>query len=112
MVAKKTKAGQGGGAIGDFAAGVGTFLGKAERKWRDWGPREAIEQAVADVRDRAAALLKEVNAARTATSTEPAEPPPVPKPKARRVAKKAPRKAATKATKGAAKKSAASKARR
>jgi hypothetical protein len=93
----KSKNDQPGSTLGDFAAGVGTLFGKAERKWREWGPSEAIERAVADVRDRAAALLAEVNTARTATSheaaaSEPTVPPPPapPKPRAtRRVARKA-----------------------
>ena len=105
-MAKKKHADRRGGTLGDFAAGVGTFLGKAERKWRDWGPSEAIEKAVTDVRDRAAALLDELNAARASrgSATEP------PKRKtARKTAKKRPAKAAKAAT---PKRKAASKARR
>jgi hypothetical protein len=111
MVAKKTKAGQGGGALGDFAAGVGTFLGKAERKWRDWGPSEQIEKAVIDVRDRAAALLEELNAARSSTGGA-AEPPPTRK-ATRQATRKTAKNRPTKAAKAAApKRKAARKARR
>jgi hypothetical protein len=105
-MAKKKKVDQRGGTLGDFAAGVGTFLGKAERTWRDWGPSEAIEKAVTDVRDRAAALLDELNTARTSTGSA-AEPPK--RKTARKTAKTRPAKTAKA---GAAKPKAARKARR
>ena len=67
-MAKKAQAGQaeetderGGGTLGDIAESLGTVLGNAEKQWRAWqGPRDAVVQAVTDVRDRAAALLSEM----------------------------------------------------
>ncbi len=56
---RKTKAD--GGALGDIAESLGTFLGHAEAKWRSWhGEREAMVKAVTAVRDRATALLHEM----------------------------------------------------
>jgi hypothetical protein len=50
-----------GGALGDIAESLGTFLGHAEAKWRSWhGEREAMVKAVTEVRDRATALLHEM----------------------------------------------------
>jgi hypothetical protein len=50
-----------GGKLGDIAESLGTFLGHAEAKWRSWqGERQAMVKAVADVRDRATALLHEM----------------------------------------------------
>jgi hypothetical protein len=65
-VAKKAKAQAptGGDTLGDIAAGLGSLLGNAEKQWRAWqGPREAVVQAVTDVRDRAVALLSEMDVA-------------------------------------------------
>ena len=48
-----------------IAEGLGSLLGNAEKQWRAWqGPRDAVVQAVTDVRDRAVALLSEMDAAR------------------------------------------------
>lgn len=64
--AKKAQAPQtGGDTLGDIAASLGTLLGNAEKQWRAWqGPRDAVVQAVTDVRDRAVALLSEMDVAR------------------------------------------------
>ena len=108
---------QRGVTLEDLAASLGTLLGKAERRWRESGASEAIERAVTDVRDRAAALVNEINAARTATATPPAaEPPPTPR-TTRRVARKAVKQAVKRAVKKAVRTSrparkAAKKARR
>jgi hypothetical protein len=68
-VAKKTTQAQtGGDTLGDIAANLGTLLGNAEKQWRAWqGPRDAVVQAVTDVRDRAVALLSEMDVARVAS---------------------------------------------
>jgi hypothetical protein len=63
-VAKKTQAQNGDDTLGDIAASLGTLLGNAEKQWRAWqGPRDAVVQAVTDVRDRAVALLSEMDVA-------------------------------------------------
>ena len=65
-MAKKAKAQApaGGDTLGDIAAGLGSLLGNAEKQWRAWqGPRDAVVQAVTDVRDRAVALLSEMDVA-------------------------------------------------
>ena len=68
-MAKKSKGKAGNGTLGDIAEGLGQLLGKAEKQWRAWeGPRDAVAKAVADVRDRAAALLTEMGAAADAAS--------------------------------------------
>ena len=54
----------GGDPLGDIAASLGSLLGNAEKQWRAWqGPRDAVVQAVTDVRDRAVALLSEMDVA-------------------------------------------------
>ena len=54
----------GGDTLGDIAASLGSLLGNAEKQWRAWqGPRDAVVQAVTDVRDRAVALLSEMDVA-------------------------------------------------
>ena len=56
------KAQTGGDTLGDIAASLGSLLGNAEKQWRAWqGPRDAVVQAVTDVRDRAVALLSEMD---------------------------------------------------
>ena len=51
--------------LGSIAESLGTMLGNAEKQWRAWqGPRDAVVQAVTDVRDRAVALLSEMDVAR------------------------------------------------
>jgi hypothetical protein len=65
-VAKKAQAQgpAGGDTLGDIAASLGSLLGNAEKQWRAWqGPRDAVVQAVTDVRDRAVALLSEMDVA-------------------------------------------------
>ena len=65
-MAKKaqTQGPAGGDTLGDIAAGLGSLLGNAEKQWRAWqGPRDAVVQAVTDVRDRAVALLSEMDVA-------------------------------------------------
>ncbi|MEO5822140.1 MAG: hypothetical protein ABIT71_16675 [Vicinamibacteraceae bacterium] len=64
MAKKKTQAQTGGDTLGDIAAGLGSLLGNAEKQWRAWqGPRDVVVQAVTDVRDRAVALLSEMDVA-------------------------------------------------
>jgi len=66
-VAKKAQTG--GDTLGDIAASLGSLLGNAEKQWRAWqGPRDAVVQAVTDVRDRAAALLSEMKTAADAAA--------------------------------------------
>jgi len=67
-VAKKAPNQQGGDdTLGSIAESLGTLLGNAEKQWRAWqGPRDAVVKAVSDVRDRAVALLSEMDAARGA----------------------------------------------
>jgi hypothetical protein len=68
IVAKKKAQAQ-DDTLGDIAASLGSLLGNAERQWRAWqGPRDAVVQAVSDVRDRAAALLSEMGAAAEAAA--------------------------------------------
>jgi hypothetical protein len=63
-VAKKTQGPNGGDTLGDIAASLGSLLGNAEKQWRAWqGPRDAVVQAVTEVRDRAVALLSEMDVA-------------------------------------------------
>jgi hypothetical protein len=63
-VAKKAQAQTGGDTLGDIAASLGSLLGNAEKQWRAWqGPRDAVVQAVTEVRDRAVALLSEMDVA-------------------------------------------------
>jgi hypothetical protein len=63
-VAKKAPKQNDGDTLGDIAAGLGTLLGNAEKQWRAWqGPRDAVVKAVTDVRDRAVALLSEMDVA-------------------------------------------------
>jgi hypothetical protein len=50
--------------LGSIAESLGSLLGNAEKQWRAWqGPRDAVVQAVTDVRDRAVALLSEMDVA-------------------------------------------------
>ncbi len=50
--------------LGSIAEGLGSLLGNAEKQWRAWqGPRDAVVKAVSDVRDRAVALLSEMDVA-------------------------------------------------
>jgi hypothetical protein len=66
---KKSKAQAGSETLGSIAESLGTLLGSAEKQWRAWqGPRDAVVKAVTDVRDRAAALLSEIGAAKDAAS--------------------------------------------
>jgi hypothetical protein len=95
--------GQGTRTLEDIATSIGTLLGKAERRWRESGASEAIEKAVTDLRDRASALVDEINAARTssaAPNAPTAEPPPTPR-TTRRVARKAAKQAVKRAVKKA-----------
>jgi hypothetical protein len=63
-VAKKAQGQTGGDTLGDIAASLGSLLGNAEKQWRAWqGPRDAVVQAVTEVRDRAVALLSEMDVA-------------------------------------------------
>jgi hypothetical protein len=50
--------------LGSIAESLGSLLGNAEKQWRAWqGPRDAVVKAVSDVRDRAVALLSEMDVA-------------------------------------------------
>jgi hypothetical protein len=50
--------------LGSIAESLGSLLGNAEKQWRAWqGPRDAVVQAVTDVRDRAVKLLSEMDVA-------------------------------------------------
>jgi hypothetical protein len=61
---KKTETPPAGDTLGSIAEGLGTLLGNAEKQWRAWqGPRDAVVQAVTEVRDRAVALLSEMDVA-------------------------------------------------
>jgi hypothetical protein len=64
-VAKKAPNQQGGDdTLGSIAENLGSLLGNAEKQWRAWqGPRDAVVKAVTDVRDRAVALLSEMDVA-------------------------------------------------
>ena len=64
-MAKKAQTQQDNDTLGSIAEGLGTLLGTAEKQWRAWqGPRDAVVQAVSDVRDRAVALLSEMDASK------------------------------------------------
>ena len=64
-VAKKAPTQNDGDTLGGIAESLGTLLGNAEKQWRAWqGPRDAVVKAVTDVRDRAVALLSEMDVAR------------------------------------------------
>jgi hypothetical protein len=61
---KKTATPPADDTLGSIAEGLGTLLGNAEKQWRAWqGPRDAAIKAVTDVRDRAVALLSEMDVA-------------------------------------------------
>jgi hypothetical protein len=93
--------GPGSRTLEDIATSIGTLLGKAERRWRESGASETIEKTVADLRDRASALVDEIKAARAASAAPPV--PPV-EPPTRRTTRRVARKAAKQAVKRAVKK--------
>lgn len=65
MAKKKAPTQPADDTLGSIAEGLGSLLGNAEKQWRAWqGPRDAVVQAVTDVRDRAVALLSEMDVAR------------------------------------------------
>jgi hypothetical protein len=92
-VAKKAQTG--GDTLGDIAASLGSLLGNAEKQWRAWqGPRDAVVQAVTDVRDRAAALLSEMKTAADAAAGKNSKKDKKDKKKAKKADKKKAEKAA------------------
>ena len=94
-MAKKAQAQTGGDTLGDIAASLGSLLGNAEKQWRAWqGPRDAVVQAVTDVRDRAAALLSEMKTAADAAAGKEAKQDKKDKKKAKKADKKKAEKAA------------------
>ena len=104
------KAQTGGDTLGDIAASLGSLLGNAEKQWRAWqGPRDAVVQAVTDVRDRAAALLSEMKTAADAAAGKEAKQDKKDKKKAKKADKKKAEKADKKADKADKKKDKAGK---